>query len=161
GSRFIVELPTVAPVEQLSRPAPRRATRRITPATERLGLRVLVVDDNVEMAQLLSEALSLEGFSTIVAHDARSALLAWRSFDPQAAVLDLSMPVIDGYELARRLRAEHGQAPILVAATGYGQPQDKRRAAEAGFDYHLLKPVSVHDLVSVLEDRLVARAASA
>ena len=155
GSSFTVELPTVTPVEQRERPATRRAP------TEHFGVRVLVVDDNVEIAQLLSEALALEGFSTVMAHDAHAALQTWRKFGPQAAVLDLGMPELDGYELARRLRAEHGQAPILIAATGYGQPQDKRRAVDAGFDCHLVKPISVHDLVSVLDGRLVARAASA
>jgi two-component system CheB/CheR fusion protein len=71
-------------------------------------------------------------------------------------VLDVGLPDCDGYELARTLRAEHGNAPTLIAATGYGQESDRLRSADAGFDCHLVKPVSVHDLVRVLDARLMA-----
>ena len=127
----------------------------------RSNVRVLVVDDDVDIAELLSEALQLEGFRTAIAHDGRSALERWRSFVPHAAVLDVGLPELDGYELARALRAQHGKSATLIAATGYGQQKDRLLAAAAGFDCHFVKPVSVHDLVTVLDQRVVAAAAPA
>jgi DNA-binding response OmpR family regulator len=123
--------------------------------TIRNGVRVLVVDDNVDLAELLSDALQMEGFKTAVAYDAEAALARWRLFSPHAAVLDVGLPHVDGYELARTLRAEHGRKPTLIAATGYGQQRDRMRAADAGFDCHFVKPVSVHDLLQVLDERVV------
>jgi CheY-like chemotaxis protein/nitrogen-specific signal transduction histidine kinase len=150
GASFSVELPTLGQVQPRSAPPAPRAQG------ERSGLRVLVVDDNVDVAELLSEALQAEGYQTAIAHDARAALDVWRRFAPQAGVLDLGMPELDGYELARRLRGEHGRKPVLIAATGYGQPQDRARAAAAGFDCHLIKPVSIHDVVRYLDRRLIS-----
>jgi CheY-like chemotaxis protein len=122
----------------------------------RAGIRVLVVDDNIDIAELLSEALRFAGFQTAVAHDGLAALSQWRSFAPHAAVLDVGLPEIDGYELAKQLRAAHGAAPTLIAATGYGQRKDRLRAVDAGFDCHFVKPVSVRDLVKVLDQRVVS-----
>ena len=79
------------------------------------------VNDNIDVAERLAEALSIAGFDTATAHDAQSALERWRAFAPAAGVLDVGLPDIDGYELARRLRAEHGTSPASSAATGYGQ----------------------------------------
>ncbi len=90
-----------------------------------------------------------------------AALERWRSFVPHAAVLDVGLPELDGYELAKQLRAEHGAVPRLIAATGYGQRKDRMRAADAGFDCHFVKPVSVRDLVQVLDQRVVKSAAPA
>ena len=152
GAAFSIELPTLAqPVRLAAPPAPREQG-------ERTGLRVLVVDDNVDIAQLLSEALELEGYQTAIANDAIAALEAWRRFGPQAGVLDLGMPELDGYELARRLRAEHGTRPVLIAASGYGQPLDRLRTAAVGFDCHLVKPVSLNELVQALDQRLLSTA---
>jgi signal transduction histidine kinase/ActR/RegA family two-component response regulator len=150
GARFSVELPTLpdARLDPVASPSPARDL------SERNGLRVLVVDDDVDVAQLLSEALELQGYETATANDALSALDAWRRFGPQAGVLDLGLPELDGYELARRLRAEHGRQPVLIAATGYGQPHDRSRAADAGFDCHFVKPVSVRELILALDQRL-------
>ncbi|HVW25673.1 MAG TPA: hybrid sensor histidine kinase/response regulator [Polyangiaceae bacterium] len=150
GSAFVVELPTIERAEEREEPAPPRSTSLHS------GVRVLVVDDNVDVAQLLCEALRVEGFETDVAHDARTALEKWRAFAPHAAVLDVGLPDLDGYELAKALRDEHGAAPALVAATGYGQGRDRERALSAGFDWHLVKPVSVRDLVRVLDERRAA-----
>ena len=148
GASFIVDLPTAVRVEPPSErselPAPR----------VRVGARVLVVDDNVDVAELLSEALQDEGFETAVAYDGQAALETWRSFGPHAGVLDVGLPVLDGYELAKALRAEHGLGPTLIAATGYGRHDDRLRAVDAGFDCHLIKPVSVHDLVVLLDERI-------
>ncbi len=149
GTVFTVKLPTVS--EAI---APAKA---VSPQglSARADVRVLVVDDNVDVADLLSVALEIEGFQTAVAHDARDALARWRSFAPHAAVLDVGLPELDGYELAKTLRAEHGSHPTLIAATGYGQPNDRRRAVEAGFNCHFVKPVRIEDLVTVLDQRVV------
>jgi signal transduction histidine kinase/ActR/RegA family two-component response regulator len=153
GSTFTVALPAVARAEE----PPSQRTQPLPPPAARTSVRVLVVDDNVDIAELLSEALQIEGFQTAIAHDAHSALERWRSFVPHAAVLDVGLPDLDGYELARTLRAQHGTNTTLIAATGYGQPSDRARAADAGFDCHLVKPVSLHDLVLVLDQRVVSR----
>jgi CheY-like chemotaxis protein len=137
GAAFTVELPTVVP------PVESGAIARSQASSARGGIRVLVVDDNVDIAELLSEALRIEGFETAVEYDAMAALKRWRSFVPHAAVLDVGLPELDGYELARKLRAEHGAVPTLIAATGYAQRKDRLRAVDAGFDCHFVKPVSV------------------
>jgi len=149
GSAFRVELPVAPAVE-----AP-ISTRAPETTSTRSGIRVLVVDDNVDVAELLSEALSDAGFQTAVAFDARAALDLWRKFGPHAGVLDVGLPELDGYELARTLRSEHGSKPTLIAATGYGGQQERTRAADAGFDFHFVKPVSVRDLVVALDERVI------
>jgi signal transduction histidine kinase/ActR/RegA family two-component response regulator len=149
GAAFTVELPTV------TRPVEPAATAQPQASSARAGIRVLVVDDNVDIAELLSEALRIEGFETAVEHDAMAALERWRSFAPHAAVLDVGLPELDGYELARKLRAEHGTVPTLIAATGYAQRKDRLLSADAGFDCHFVKPVSVRDLVTALDQRVV------
>ena len=150
GAAFTVELPTAAGAQ------PAHAIVRTRPSRPRSEVRVLVVDDNVDVADLLSEALEDEGFKTSVAHDGHEALARWRSFLPHAGVLDVGMPGLDGYALAKSLRAEHGRGATLIAATGYGQPTDRLRAADAGFDCHLVKPVSIQDLVVVLDERVLS-----
>jgi CheY-like chemotaxis protein len=148
GSAFRVELPVMTRVEPppASAPAPASSVRD--------GVRVLIVDDNTDIAELLSEALQDAGFETAVAFDARGALHTWRAFGPHAAVLDVGLPEVDGYELARALRNEYGTSPTLIAATGYGGQQDRTRAADAGFDCHFVKPVSIRDLVIALDERI-------
>lgn len=150
GTVFTVKLPvafeTVEPAE--TAPPQERSARA--------GFRVLVVDDNVDVADLLSMALAIEGFQTAVAHDAREALKQWRSFAPHAAVLDVGLPELDGYELAKTLREEYGSDPTLIAATGYGEPRDRVRAAEAGFNCHFVKPVRLEDLLTVLDQRVIS-----
>lgn len=153
GSTFTVELPTVA-AEVLASQGPRPLL--LPPQS---GCRVLIVDDNLDLAELLSEALREEGYDTAAEHDARSALATWRRFRPAAGILDVGLPDLDGYGLAKEVRAEHGPTPVLIAATGYGQPQDRQRAVDSGFDLHLVKPVSVQELVVILQERVVAHAA--
>jgi signal transduction histidine kinase/CheY-like chemotaxis protein len=150
GASFAVQLPVALHV-----PEP-EAARQPQPSYARAGVRVLVVDDDVDVADLLSEALEDEGFRTAVAHDGTAALATWRSFSPHVGVLDVGLPDLDGYQLAKALRMEHGQSATLIAATGYGQPRDRARSADAGFDCHLVKPVSLHDLVLLLDERVVA-----
>ena len=116
--------------------------------------RVLVVDDNRDGAEMISRVLSAVGHEVRVANDASQALSLVDSFRPQVAILDIGLPVMDGYTLGRELRARLGAAaPILIALTGYGQDEDKRRSEEAGFALHLVKPVSARTLVDLLADR--------
>jgi CheY-like chemotaxis protein len=147
GSRFIVKLPVAA----ASPPVPESASN--TPAAPRArGLRVLVVDDNVDAAATLSLALETSGYTVAVAEDGRSALERAVEFQPEVAVLDIGLPGMDGYELARALRgAFPGRALGLVALTGYGQPDDLKQAREAGFDAHLLKPVDIRRLCALVD----------
>ncbi|HEY5937348.1 MAG TPA: response regulator, partial [Kofleriaceae bacterium] len=104
---------------------------------------------------LLSEALQSLGFQTSVANDGRNALSSWRTFLPHAGILDVGLPDLDGYEVARTIRAEYGSDAVLIAVTGYGQPTDRLRSSDAGFDRHLVKPVSIHELVKVLDQEVV------
>jgi signal transduction histidine kinase/ActR/RegA family two-component response regulator len=154
GSSFSVELSVLTAAPERAAAQANQAPAPRAPQLRR-GKRVLVVDDNVDVAELLSEALHNEGFETRVAHDAQSAIAVWRDFAPHAGVLDIGLPDSDGYELARELRAEHGTSPTLIAATGYGQQSDRQRATDAGFDCHLVKPVSVQALVQALDERLI------
>jgi CheY-like chemotaxis protein len=102
---------------------------------------VLVVDDNADAAESLAVLLRLEGHEVCTAHDGAAALEAARGFRPEVVVLDIGLPRMDGYQVARRLRAEVGLTEALVVAlTGYGQEEDRRRAEQAGFDAHLVKP---------------------
>jgi signal transduction histidine kinase len=149
GSTFTVTLPRAARAEA---PAPgaavARALRRAT------GMRVLVVDDNVDAAQALHEILSTLGHEAAVAHDGMTALDLARSRQPDIAVLDIGLPAMDGYELARRLRELPGGHKLrLIAVTGYGQEADRVRAHEAGFDHHLVKPIALDALFPLLEIR--------
>lgn len=115
--------------------------------------RVLVVDDNTDAAQLMAEVLAGLGYATQAVHDGPSALAAAETFKPDVALLDIGLPVMDGYELARRLAAEARagrQRLRLVAVTGYGQAQDRERSTEAGFHAHLVKPVEIALLREVI-----------
>src|SRR5690606_24427652 len=137
-------------------PPSRRAT------TERGEIRrVLVVDDNRDAAETLAEALSYFGYETRVALDGPGALAAAPGFEPHAALLDIGLPLMDGYELADRLRALPGMDDLrLVAVTGYGQPSDRKRSLEAGFDEHMVKPVDPRALEALLA-RLIGGGARA
>jgi CheY-like chemotaxis protein len=116
--------------------------------------RVLVVDDNHDAAESLAMLLELDNRSVQVAFDGLAALDVLEIFKPDIALLDIGMPRMDGYELARRIRATHlGGDVVLVALTGWGQADDKKRAAETGFDEHLTKPVDPDLLTRVLSAR--------
>jgi CheY-like chemotaxis protein len=120
------------------------------------AIRVLIVDDNEDGAEMLALALAERGYDTRVANDATTALRVAAEFLPQVAFLDLGLPVMDGYELASYLRQIPGLAGMqLVAVTGHGQESDRRRTQEAGFHHHLVKPVDFE----VLEATLLAHAA--
>jgi CheY-like chemotaxis protein len=116
--------------------------------------RILVVDDNPDGVETLSRLLRLMGNEVRTAHDGQEALEAAEAFRPDVAVLDIGLPTIDGYEAARRMREQPwGRDMILVALTGWGQEEDRRRAQEAGFDHHLVKPVNAKTLREALAGR--------
>ena len=115
--------------------------------------RGLIANDNVDAAELTAAYLSLLGYEVRVVHDGGAVLEAAASFEPRAVVLDIGLPTIDGLELARRLRAIHGSALKLIAATGYGQKSDHELGRGAGFDAYLVKPVDLDDLAAELRKR--------
>jgi CheY-like chemotaxis protein len=116
-------------------------------------LRVVVVDDNVDAAEGLALLLRLSGQEVRVAYDGPSALALAGRFRPQVVLLDLGLPGMDGYEVARRLRGQPElEATYLVAVTGWGQPEDRQRSKEMGFDRHLVKPVDSSLLVQLLAE---------
>lgn len=120
--------------------------------TERL--RVLVVDDNEDAAVMLAEVLSVMGYVTSVAHDGRHALAEAERFKPDVALVDIGLPIMDGYELARRLRACPSLDSVrLIAVTGYGLDSDRARAFDAGFDHHMVKPIDIASLRALLSIR--------
>ncbi|MET0266200.1 MAG: ATP-binding protein, partial [Duganella sp.] len=116
------------------------------------ALRILVIDDNLDGADLLAELLQLQGHETCVESESHAALARGLRERPDVFLIDVGLPLMDGHELARRLRADPGTAgALLVAVTGYGQDSDRQRALEAGFDEHLVKPVDVGRLMALLE----------
>jgi PAS domain S-box-containing protein len=146
GSEFTIRLPRVA-----MPPMPGEGELHGLLAAPAHALRVLVVDDNQDAAMVLSMFLQTAGHVVAVEHDARRALERARSEPPDVCLLDIGLPDIDGNELARRLRAQPGGAArLLVAVTGYGQEQDRKETAEAGFDHHFVKPVDGAGLLALL-----------
>jgi CheY-like chemotaxis protein len=144
GSRFTVRLPLVAPVVQ--RPDAKRSLPRLTSPP-----RVLVVDDNADAADSLGVLLETLGAEVRVAHGGVEALRMYEEFHPAALFLDLGMPEMDGYELARRIRARpEAGTTMLVAHTGWGRGKDRELTDAAGFDRHLVKPANVESLRAVL-----------
>ena len=145
GSEFIVRLPAAPSAPALDR-------RAAAPPSRRPAQRVLVVDDNVDAARTLEAVLRSLGHEVDVAHDGAAALDLARSRRPELVLLDLSMPGMDGLEVARRLRQQPDLQPIrLAAVTGLGHEAARRQSREAGFDAHLVKPLSPQDLARLLE----------
>jgi len=146
GSEFIVRLPLIVETEpEVAKPS------EAAPDTTGASLKILAVDDLADTAQSLAELLELWGHQARVAFDGTSALEAARIWRPEVILLDLGMPGMDGYEVARRLRAEHGRnAVVLIALTGYGQETARERAQEAEFDGYLTKPVDMAALRALL-----------
>jgi CheY-like chemotaxis protein len=152
GSAFVVELP-IAKGRRSEVAKPPKVTIAGFPNRRR----VLVVDDNEDAAEMLAGALVQLGYDVAVAHDGPSALERSRQFDPDVALLDIGLPVIDGYEVAEQLRlqAEGGRNIWLIAVTGYGQEADRVRSDRAGFERHLVKPIDLQQLAVVLDSTLV------
>ncbi len=137
GSEFVVRLPAL-PTPLAPDAGPAEPARARPPAPRR----VLVVDDNTDAADSLAMLLRFERHEVRTAHDGPAALEAAEAFRPEVVLLDLGLPEMDGYEVARRLRERAALKDVfLVALTGYGQEEDRRRSRESGFDRHLVKPV--------------------
>ena len=115
------------------------------------GLRVLIVDDNVDAADSLADLLNDLGYDCRVCYDGSAALVVAGEHSPEVVLLDIGLPEIDGYEVARRLRATRSESATLVALTGYGQASDRKRVKEAGFAHHLVKPVKIETFLQLLE----------
>jgi len=144
GSEFIVSLPLAAAHHEQDEPS---AKRRVTSPRRR----VLVVDDNADAAATLRMLLEAQGHEARAAYSGSAALDLLPQFDADVVFLDLGMPDVDGFEVARRIRAmPRGRDVLLVALTGWGQADDRRRTADAGFDEHLTKPVDFERLAALL-----------
>lgn len=148
GSEFVVRLPLTTIEshypERIDSPKPKPSLS---------ARRLLVVDDNKDAAVSLAMLLRLQGHEVELAHDGSSAVDVAKSYRPELVFLDIGMPGMDGYEVARRIRQTSGLEKIVLAAlTGWGQSEDRRRTAEAGFDHHLIKPPDPKALESVLAD---------
>jgi CheY-like chemotaxis protein len=118
--------------------------------------RVLIVDDNVDAAESLAMLLSALGHETHLAHDGPKALSAVDALRPDIVFLDIGLPLLNGYEVARRIRRQDaGDGPQLIALTGWGQPEDRRQAKEAGFDHHVTKPVELDVLLRLMAGRRI------
>jgi CheY-like chemotaxis protein/anti-sigma regulatory factor (Ser/Thr protein kinase) len=149
GTEFTIRLPA-APLRE-DAPGNPLAARPLTAPQSIESRRVLIVDDNEDAVELLAESLELVGHVVRVAYDGPSALRVAATFVPEVALLDIGLPVMDGYELARRFREHPGLEHLrLVAVTGYGQDSDRQRSQKAGFNAHMVKPVQMAELMSVI-----------
>jgi CheY-like chemotaxis protein len=147
GSEFVVRLPVVSAVRRERSPA-REEVGRVGRSP---GLRVLVVDDNRDAATTLAMLLRLMGHAVQTTYDGPAAVETARVFQPQVVLLDIGLPAMNGYEVARILREEFGpDGIVLIAVTGYGQEDEKRLSLEAGCHHHLTKPVDPTTLLQLL-----------
>jgi CheY-like chemotaxis protein len=148
GSTFEVRLPLADTGERRKHVRPMHV---IDPKAN-AGLTVLIADDNEDAAEALSEFLRIAGHHVTTVHNGHDAVRTALALRPDAALLDIGMPGLNGYEVARALRATpEMQETVLVALTGWGTDDDRSRASAAGFDHHLTKPTSAADIVKVLE----------
>ena len=151
GAQFVVKLPLSARVEMVAAGAP-------APLVTAKGLKVLLVEDNEDSREVMAQMLSLQGHDVRSAPTGRAGVDEATSFQPDVALVDIGLPDIDGYEVARRIRKlDLANAPRLVVISGFGQPEDLRRAYEAGFDLHLTKPVAPEFLREVISALVSAR----
>jgi signal transduction histidine kinase/CheY-like chemotaxis protein len=146
GSEFVVRLPVVAEKQRSARVEPSSSAYGAIPSR-----RILVVDDNVDSAKTLGMLLKYLGADVHVVNDGVAALAAVEKYRPDVVLLDIGMPGMDGYEVARRIRELEGVGGVtLIALTGWGQEDDRRRTREAGFDHHLVKPADIVALQTLL-----------
>jgi signal transduction histidine kinase/CheY-like chemotaxis protein len=145
GSEFEVRLPAVA--------APAGDALRATDAAPPHARRVLIIEDNVDTRETLRRVLELDGHEVQEAADGAQGIEIALATRPEVVIVDIGLPHVDGYQVARRLRASLGGAPLLIAVTGYGQAEDRRMSRDAGFDVHLVKPVAPEQLAAALRSR--------
>jgi PAS domain S-box-containing protein len=148
GSTFSIYLPRLGKPEQA---AFSTGSENVTPPVSAASLKILVVDDNIDAAEMLKLLLEAMGHEVLAEYDPLQALEQAKRYTPQVCLIDIGLPEIDGNEVARRLRKQSENATaVLVAITGYGQESDRVSALAAGFDHHLIKPVDTSALISVL-----------
>jgi CheY-like chemotaxis protein len=154
GAEFVIHLPRWAASAQKDVTA-----SQLSPARDsEKSIRVLVVDDNQDAAETIAMALNLEGFMVATAFDGNTALSEAARFQPHVVLLDIGMPGMDGYAVSEELRArDQTNSLIIIALTGYGQPEDKARGKAAGFSDHLTKPITPDLLSTVLRKHLAGR----
>jgi PAS domain S-box-containing protein len=153
GSEFIVRLPVLVEAAEAAPPGPTAGP------THTAARRILVVDDNTDAATSLSMLLRITGNETCTAHDGQEAVRVAETFLPDVVLLDIGLPVLNGFEVCRRIREQPwGQEMFLIALTGWGQETDRRKSKDAGFDHHMVKPVDYDELVKLLSDRQAANA---
>src|SRR5262249_5693493 len=148
GSEFVVRLPVliVQPKAETSQP--------ISEPSKTTARRILVVDDNTDAASSLARLLEITGNETQTAHDGLQALEAAEKFRPDVVLLDIGLPRLNGYEACRHIREQAwSKGMVLVALTGWGQDDDRRKSHEAGFDHHLIKPVDYAVLMKLLAEK--------
>jgi signal transduction histidine kinase/ActR/RegA family two-component response regulator len=146
GSTFVLGFPLLAPASAEASAA--------TTVVKHVGVtrRVLIADDNVDAAEGLRRLLELQRHQVEVVHDGEAAVEALSRSEPEVILLDISLPGLDGLEVARRIRARGGaRRPLLVAVTGLGRDEDRRRSADAGFDHHLVKPIGLDSLAALMD----------
>ena len=152
GSEFVVRLPVLSKPAVVSEPAP-----KIEPEPERS---ILIVDDNRDSADSLAMLLEITGNKTYMAHDGVEAVAAIEKYRPEVVLLDIGLPRLDGHEVCRRVREQPwGKKIVIIALTGWGQDDDRRKSEEAGFNGHLVKPVD-YDKLLVLLGSLTSRSAT-
>ncbi len=162
GSEFVLRLPLIEEVAKASkgrvRPTDECATSARGARSRARSRRILLVDDNKAFATAMTSLLNAMGHQVHAIHDGAAAVATARAMRPQVVLLDINLPGKRGYEIAREIRADPALADtLLVAVTGYGQEQDKRRAQRAGFDHHLTKPVDEHVLETLIDEALADR----
>lgn len=148
GSEFVVRLPMLIQTQYVAEDGAMIQSKAGRPVSHR----ILIIDDNVDSAESLALLLQLNGHDVRFVQNGSAALTLSRTFQPKVILLDIGLPGMDGYKVARKLREQpETREAVLVALTGYGRPEDRERSKEAGFDYHLVKPVD-HGAVQALVD---------
>lgn len=151
GSEFILKFPAA-----IEKKVKTRKIIKINKNKDATGsdFKILVVDDNKDIANLMSKILTHAGYKTMLAYDGADAIKASKNFRPSAALIDIGLPGINGYDVAQQLRKQNGagQKLKLIAVTGYGQDKDKEKAKKSGFDYHITKPVDINSLMKIIKE---------
>jgi PAS domain S-box-containing protein len=146
GSEFTVRIPALPPED------PTTSHAEDSSGVLQQSRRIVVADDNVDSATVLADLLRIAGHNVRTVHDGAAAVDAVLSEEPDLAVLDIGMPKLNGYDVAKRIRASESKRTVLIAITGWGQEEDKRRSAAAGFDHHLTKPVDIATLDKIIAE---------
>jgi CheY-like chemotaxis protein len=150
GSEFVVRLPVASAPRGV---LPQRDAGSVgKEALNGAKRRILVVDDNKDAANSLAMLLNMMGYDVRTAHDGLEAVGAATTFEPSVILLDIGLPKLSGYEVARQIRQQQQPQPLLIALTGWGQEEDRRRSKAAGFDHHMTKPVDFNALKKLLSD---------